>query len=111
MTIIGLLTVATASSLGFITMRARNTQRQSDLTKIQNALENYRADQGFYPAGGLNPGLGGPPASFKSDPGIVPSLTNCTGIAASCTVSRTYLQNMPNDPVYHYTNPGGDCRH
>lgn len=62
----------------------RDTKRQSDLRAIQSALEQYNNDQGFYPTS-LNLSAG---ATF----------TNCTGNPAPCTISKTYMNNLPQDP-------------
>ena len=54
--------------------QSRDAKRQSDLKTIQSALEQYRADQGFYP---LSIIFGG-------------SLTSGT---------KTYLKEIPKDPI------------
>lgn len=81
--------IATLSAIGTITYtqvwkNGRDAKRQSDLKQIQSALEQYRADQGFYP----------PVINFSTDV----SLTNCTGKVPPCTVNKTYLKEIPHDP-------------
>lgn len=65
----------------------RDAQRQSDLRSLQSALQNYYADQNFYPNS---------PASNNISTGYT-SITNCTS-RTSCTVSQTYLSLTPTDP-------------
>lgn len=76
----------------------RNTQRQSDLRKIQSALEHYNADQTFYPS---------------SLPAVGESLTNQVGRPAPFPLLKTYLQSMPADPQsnlsYGYQIIPGTC--
>lgn len=80
------------STIGIITYsqvfkNGRDAKRQSDLKQIQSALEQYRADQGFYP----------PAINFAT----AVSLTNCTGKTPPppCTVNKTYLKEIPHDPI------------
>ena len=95
-----LATVALISFRGVQT-NSRDTKRKGDLTAIQQALEQYHADNGFYPS------------SLPSG-----SLTNCSGNdTPSCSVSRTYLNMIPvGSPAYTYVsipsgcaNPGTYC--
>lgn len=83
------------STIGIVTYSqvfksGRDAKRQSDLKTIQSALEQYRADQGFYPD---TIPFGG-------------ALTNA---------GKTYLKEIPQDPTrppdYSYTvlgAPGSD---
>ncbi|MFH0937295.1 MAG: prepilin-type N-terminal cleavage/methylation domain-containing protein [Candidatus Daviesbacteria bacterium] len=48
--ILGVLAVIGMSTYSAFQKRARDTQRQSNLKVIQSALEQYHADQGYYPA-------------------------------------------------------------
>ena len=97
--IIGIL-----SAIGMVTYQAvnrnsRDAKRQADLKFIQGALEQYHADQFFYPLailfGSTNP------------------ITNCTGNPNPCTVSKTYLNQVPSDPVanpqYSYVPSPSGC--
>ena len=60
----------------------------ADLKNIQSGLEQYRADQGFYP----------PAINFATDA----TLTNATG-QTGVTVSKTYLKELPHDTPLDYT--------
>ncbi len=67
--------------------KARDTQRKSDLRRIQSALEMYRSDNGSYPA----------------------LLNDCSGKFGSPDCSIIYMSIIPTDPKggsYIYT-PGG----
>lgn len=82
--------IAVLSAIGFVTYQSilkegRDAKRQSDLRTIQSALEQYRADQGNYPAN--LPSVGSP-------------ITSPDG-------SKTYLSQLPEDPRgggYGYTS-------
>lgn len=82
--------IALLSAIGFVVYRSllqqgRDAKRQSDLKSIQSALEQYRADQGFYPSS----------LTFAGS-----SLNNCTGNpSALCTITKTYLNIIPADPT------------
>lgn len=84
--IIGVLSSFLVTNYIGVRMRARDTQRKSDLRQIQSALEMYRSDVGFYPATAAFPACGG-------------ALTNA-GV--------TYMKKIPCDPtgvaplVYRY---------
>lgn len=60
-----------------VLQQGRDSKRQSDLRTIQSALEQYRADQGFY-AGSLPL----PASPLRSPDG-----------------SKTYLNQMPQEPL------------
>lgn len=66
----------------------RDAKRQSDLRIIQSALEQYHADQGYYPD----------------------TVTSGSSIASG---SKTYLQKVPADPLstsqYHYKTDPDPC--
>jgi type II secretion system protein G len=47
--IIGMLSSVVLSSLNDARAKARDARRMSDIKQIQNALEMYRNDKGFYP--------------------------------------------------------------
>lgn len=75
-TILGILTAIAFSTFSTIQQSARDAQRQADLKVIQSALEQYHADQGFYP-----------------DTLIVgESLVSVNG-------SKNYLRVIPHDPA------------
>lgn len=72
---------------------ARKVKAKQDVMAIQNALELYKLDNGFYPSTeqGLN--------ALVSKPTTSPSPQNWTH----------YLQSLPKDPwgkPYYYLNPG-----
>lgn len=74
--IIALLAAISLSTFSNLQKNSRDAKRKSDLKVIQSALQQYHADQGFYPI-----------SITVSSP-----LTNGTG-------SRTYLTEIPNDPA------------
>ncbi|TSC66686.1 MAG: hypothetical protein CEO21_125 [Microgenomates group bacterium Gr01-1014_80] len=93
------------SAIGMVTYQAvnrnsRDAKRQADLKIIQSALEQYHADQFFYPLS----------ISFGSSN----SITNCTGNPVSpCAVSKTYLNQVPSEssgtPQYNYVSSPSGC--
>lgn len=99
LSILALLLTVGLVSYGVVLKNARDAKRQSDLGVIQSALEQYHADQLFYPAS-IDMVLGGP-------------LTNCTGNPPPCTVSKTYLGLVPKDPLgspdYEYKSLPAGC--
>lgn len=89
--IIAILAVVGLVSYTDFIKNSRDARRQADLKTIQSALEEYHADQIYYPysvtAGG--------------------SLTNPAG-------TKTYLTKVPNDPLsggsnYSYVASGTGC--
>lgn len=84
--IIGVLSSFLVTNYVGVRMRARDTQRKSDLRQIQSALEIYRSDVGAYPA----------------------ALPGCNLPLVSGGV--TYMQKRPCDPnaapypAYRYTS-------
>ena len=73
--------------------QARQVKAKQDILAIDNALELYRLDNGFYPT--QEQGL----EALVNKPEIDPIPTNW----------RNYLKNLPKDPwghPYHYENPG-----
>lgn len=89
-TIIGIL-----ATIGLITYSAflkagRDTQRQSDLRQIQSALEEYHADQKYYP--------------------VQSEVTFGSSLSFG---SKTYLTKLPNDPIknpdYSYIPSPSGC--
>ena len=84
--IIGILSAIGIVVYQAVNRNSRDAKRQADLKFIQEALEQYHADQFFYPSAILFGGTN--------------SITNCTGNPASpCTVSKTYLNQVPSDPI------------
>ncbi len=73
--------------------QAREVQAKQDILSIENALELYRLDNGFYPSS--EQGL----KSLVKQPDSEPTPSNW----------RPYLKSLPKDPwghAYHYDNPG-----
>lgn len=71
---------------GNVQKGARDARRKSDISNIQSALEQYHADQGFYPITG----------------DIIPGNPIISG-------SKTYLSKVPTDPTsgtYSYIASG-----
>lgn len=94
--IISLLSIAGLVIYSTVSRNGRDAKRSSDLRSIQSALEQYAADQFYYP----------------STISLGNALTNCTGGANGCVVSKTYLNSVPNDPVsgnYGFTKLVAAC--
>ncbi len=75
---------------------ARDTQRKADLGNIQAALQQFYADQQYFPD------------LINLSSAI--SITDCTGNITPCTVSKTYLRATPLDPkstTYLYASQPG----
>ncbi len=91
--IIGLIASIAIASITSIQKNSRDAQRQADIRKIQGALQQFYADNSFYP-NTLNLSGGAP-------------LNNCTGSTGTpvCTTSKTYLPSTPTDPVSGTANP------
>lgn len=83
--------IAILSAIGLISFKVvlekgRDAKRQADLKIIQSALEQYRTDQGFYPA-------------------VLPSsspFTNLVGRPTPYPSPKTYLSTVPSDPQGTY---------
>ncbi|MEK7617292.1 MAG: prepilin-type N-terminal cleavage/methylation domain-containing protein [Patescibacteria group bacterium] len=93
--IIAILTTIGLVMYSHVRKVARDAKRQADLKLIQSALEQYYADQKFYPYAALN-----------SSP-----FTNATG-NPSPSGTKTYLNTIPTDPKdgsnYNYMVGGCD---
>jgi general secretion pathway protein G len=73
--------------------QARAVKAKQDILAIENALELYRLDNGFYPS--QEQGL----QALSSEPQSDPQPTNW----------RSYLKTLPKDPwghAYHFSSPG-----
>lgn len=91
--IIAVIAAASLGSLGAIQRNSRDAQRESDLRLIQGALQQYYADVNKFPNSLVTHLANGSP------------LTNCSGRATPCSVSKTYLSKLPKDPLgspYYY---------
>ena len=82
--IIAVIVTASLFSYQGIQKKSRDATRQGDLKVIQSALEQYKADQGFYPTALA---YGSPFLSTTGNPNALPS-----GATA-----RTYLNTTPQD--------------
>lgn len=75
--------------------QARNVAAKQDILAIQNAMDLYKLDNGFYPSTGQ---------------GIKALVTkSTTEPEPQSWATGGYLKQVPNDPwghVYHYANPG-----
>jgi general secretion pathway protein G len=88
--IIGMLFAIIITSAAVIKRNSRDAQRQSDLRSIQSALEQYNADQTYYPS------------SWNLATPIPTSLTSNTGnpnqSPSPNPTPRVYLNRVPADP-------------
>lgn len=84
--IIAILAAIGMVSYQVILKNSRDAKRQADFKVLQSALEQYHADQFFYPDSS-------PALTFGS------AITNCTGNITGCTTTKTYLNIVPRDPV------------
>src|SRR3989344_3075776 len=98
--LVTLTIIAILSTVGLLTFRevlqgSRDGKRQTDLKQIQSALEQFRADQTFYPvdngANSLNTAL--------NSAGV---FGNTVGLGSGTQVgtAKTYLNKTPQDPFH-----------
>lgn len=109
--------IAIISAIGFVVYsvamkQGRDSKRQSDLRSIQSALEQYYADQGFYPYSTTtsgNPGFGEVLGYTSPE-----SFTNWIGnpcdpaLPGDCPSVKSYINSLPQDPAggsYSYLVP------
>jgi prepilin-type N-terminal cleavage/methylation domain-containing protein len=80
------------TSASSVRKSGRDGQRQSDILSLKAALQQFYADQNYFPN---NTG-----SATSTNISSWTSLTNCTGAPTNpvCIVSKTYLPNMPSDP-------------
>lgn len=103
--------IAVLSAIGLVIYhvvleQGRDSKRQSDLRTIQSALEQYYADQFFYPTGnGLDTAL-------KAE--TPPAFTSSTGNPSPPSSVKTYINSLPKDPLnsdtwkyYYWASPEG----
>jgi|SRR3989344_8937616 len=96
--IIAILAAIGLVSYQQILKNGRDAKRHSDLSKVQSALEQYNADQFFYPTGDLPWGS---------------ALTSSTGNPSPPTV-KVYLNSLPTEgvvsnPQYSYVPTPSGC--
>ena len=91
--ILGILAALVVPNIMNRPEQARIVKASQDVKSIQNALELYKLDNGFYPS--TDQGLD----ALVSKPTTTPIPQNW----------NQYLQSLPKDPwgnAYHYLNPG-----
>jgi len=97
-TIISILMLAGITVYANFLKNARDTRRQADLKFIQSGLEQYFADQKYYPSGGFTTGG---------------QLTNSTGAPSGISVTKVYISTIPSDPTknpdYSYAASPNGC--
>ena len=98
-TIIALMFGVVISSSNFLRSASGDAKRKADLAEIQSALQNYYADQNYYPHSGTS--------GFKtSGSSISPNLTSSIGVIAPAPSPappvKTYLKEVPTDPQTPY---------
>jgi len=101
--IIGVLSIIGLVAYGTFLKNARDAKRQSDLKFIQSALEQYHADQKYYPT----LGSGNCPTAGDGKLRINCPLTDPLG-------NKTYLAQIPaesqsSQPQYSYEAKPVDC--
>lgn len=90
--IIGVLATIGLSIYQPVVKRSRDSRRISDLKLIQSALEDFHADQLYYPAAGT----GSCPMTSDGKFRVGCSLTSPDG-------TKKYLNEVPEDPVANQT--------
>lgn len=91
--ILGILAAIVVQKIGGRPEQARVVRAKQDISSIQNAMELYKLDNGFYPS---------------TDQGIDALVTQPTTDPTPQNWHQ-YLQQLPKDPwgqPYHYLNPG-----
>lgn len=94
MVVIGIVAIISAVSIGSLSViqeNSKDTQRQADLQVLKGALQQFYADQNFYPNSLILTGGA--------------TLDNCTGTTSGCSVTKTYLGTTPKDPVPGTSTP------
>lgn len=98
-TIIALMFGVVISSANFLRTASGDAKRKADLAEIQSALQNYYADQNYFPHSGSS--------GFKtSGSSISPNLTSSIGVTdpapSPAPPVKTYLKEVPTDPETPY---------
>lgn len=88
--IIGIAFGVVISSASYLQKSSRNTQRQSDLVNIQGALQQYYADQQFFPMS-----TGANSLNLSSQAAIASNVGN----PAFTGTNNVYLKLTPDDPL------------
>ncbi|MBI2595859.1 type II secretion system protein [Candidatus Daviesbacteria bacterium] len=87
------------TSAAAIQRNGRDTQRKADLASLQSALQQYYADQNFYPDDDANTPL------KLSGAGAITSLTSRVGNPDQTQPIKTYLSSIPKDPTSGTATP------
>ena len=93
-TIIAILSAIGLVNYTQVTKSGRDAKRLSDLKQVQSALEQYFADQFFYPSQAVSP-----PLTFGS------AFSNSTGNPNPPVIGKTYLNALPCDPTTGNCSP------
>ena len=97
--IIGLLSSVVLANLQATRVKARDTERISELREIRNALELYYADRGYYPASPCGWDCNGYSTSYESSWDTLQ------------TELAPYIGSLPRDPVNSSCGPWGNGCH
>lgn len=86
--IIALLIAGGVTTYSALMKQSRDGRRKADLENIRSALEMYRSNNGFYPAG-----------------------TGTSTLSTAFTGTTKYMESIPPDPrttsyIYYYTSDG-----
>lgn len=92
-TIIAIIAAISLTSYQKVQQNGRDAKRQADLKQVQSTLEQYFADQFFYPFGVLPFG---------------DALKNSTGHPNPPVTLKTYLNKLPCDPLTDNCDPNID---
>lgn len=87
--IVGITFGVIITSAAAVRQTGRDGQRQADILAIKSALQNFYADQNYFPNNLTT--------TTSTDISTYSPLTNCSG-TASCTPTKTYLNFVPVDP-------------
>lgn len=87
--IVGITFGVIITSAAAVRKTGRDGQRQADILSIKSALQNFYADQNYFPNNLTT--------TTSTDISTYSPLTNCSG-TTSCTVTKTYLPFTPIDP-------------
>jgi prepilin-type N-terminal cleavage/methylation domain-containing protein len=90
------------TSSAAVQREARDGQRQTDLRKIQGALQQYYTDHGFYPSSVSYVALGIPVdrSMILDNLSVLQTgITHCSGVAGACDATKIYLRNIPLEPA------------
>lgn len=93
--------IAILSAIGMVVYsrvirEGRDSRRQSDLRAIQSALEQYFADQFYYPIYSSGSSCSPPNGTLRF---------NCS-LKDPTTGNKTYINTVPRDPTGSSSNPG-----